>query len=68
MPKVKVIQLEDGNVIFEEVEEEEKTDIITYLPFKPGDARCTCTDCPINGNCMYAWDDYNTDGDCLLEK
>lgn len=67
MPKVKVIQLEDGNVVLEEVEEE-TTDEISYLPFKPGDARCTCTDCPINGNCMYAWDDYNTDGDCLLEK
>lgn len=67
MPKVKVIQLEDGNVILEEVEEE-TTDEISYLPFKPGDARCTCTDCPINSNCMYAWDDYNTDGDCLLEK
>ena len=67
MPKVKIRQLEDGNVILEEVEEE-TTDEISYIPFKPGDVRCTCNDCPDNGSCMYAWDSYNEDGDCLLEK
>ena len=29
---------------------------------------CTCVNCPINDTCIYAFDDYNTDGDCLLDK
>ena len=52
MPKVKIRQLEDGNVILEEVEEETTTDEISYIPFKPGDVRCTGNDCPDNGSCI----------------
>jgi hypothetical protein len=29
----------------------------------------TCYDCPLAvGGCEFAWDVYNTDGDCLAEK
>ncbi len=30
----------------------------------------TCCTCPskFNFECPYAWDDYNTNGDCLAEK
>ena len=28
----------------------------------------TCEKCPYNDNCEYAWDVYNTGGDCLAEK
>jgi len=28
----------------------------------------TCEDCGLNGTCEFAWDLYNTDGDCLAEK
>lgn len=28
----------------------------------------TCFNCPESLNCEYAWDDYNTNGDCLAEK
>lgn len=28
----------------------------------------TCDDCGANDNCEYAFDLYNTDGDCLAEK
>lgn len=28
----------------------------------------TCQDCGLNGTCEFAWDHYNTDGDCLAEK
>ncbi len=28
----------------------------------------TCDDCPAAATCNYAFDDYNTDGDCLAEK
>lgn len=28
----------------------------------------TCVDCPDCAKCKYAFDDYNADGDCLLEK
>lgn len=28
----------------------------------------TCEDCPHNDDCEWAWDLYNTDGDCLAMK
>jgi hypothetical protein len=28
----------------------------------------TCEECELNDNCEFAWDLYNTDGDCLAEK
>jgi hypothetical protein len=30
--------------------------------------KCTCKDCPDNQTCKWAWDGYNTDGDCLAMK
>ena len=32
------------------------------------DAAYTCNDCTDNKTCKYAWDLYNTDGDCLASK
>lgn len=29
---------------------------------------CTCTKCPSNKECEYAFDEYNTGSDCLAEK
>lgn len=28
----------------------------------------SCLECPQNKTCQYAWDAYNTGGDCLAEK
>jgi len=28
----------------------------------------SCMDCPMNDECVYAWDAYNIDGDCIMEK
>ena len=28
----------------------------------------TCHDCPHREWCEFAWDEWNTDGDCLAEK
>jgi len=28
----------------------------------------TCTDCVYDYQCPFAWDTYNTGGDCLAEK
>lgn len=28
----------------------------------------TCHDCPLEPDCEFAWDLYNTEGDCLAEK
>jgi len=28
----------------------------------------TCETCPDNDTCPAAWDVYNQDGDCLMEK
>ena len=28
----------------------------------------TCNKCPDVEECPYAWDPYNTDGDCLADK
>lgn len=27
-----------------------------------------CNRCPVVSNCVYAWDDHNVDGACLVEK
>ena len=32
------------------------------------DVNITCSTCACNDNCEYAWDLYNTDGDCLALK
>ena len=29
---------------------------------------CTCNDCSDKETCIYAFDLYNTNGDCLAEK
>jgi len=29
---------------------------------------CTCTKCPLDYKCVYAYDLYNLNGDCLAEK
>jgi hypothetical protein len=36
-------------------------------PMPPG-MQITCEDCSHNDTCHYAWDLYNTDGDCLMLK
>ena len=47
---------------------------LLHLPiFKPEDHYLksedyTCHKCEAKNNCEYAWDDYNTNGDCLAEK
>ena len=28
----------------------------------------TCDTCAVQRRCLFAWDAYNTDGDCLMEK
>lgn len=37
-----------------------------YTP--PPRESLTCFTCPHNAPCDFAWDDYNTDGDCLAAK
>jgi hypothetical protein len=32
------------------------------------DTDCSCCDCPVNSSCEYAFDLYNSDGDCLAMK
>lgn len=29
---------------------------------------CTCVQCKDNEICQFRWDDYNTNGDCLMAK
>lgn len=36
-------------------------------PYDP-DMEITCENCGINDKCEWAWDDYNTNGDCLAIK
>lgn len=33
-----------------------------------GEINFTCDDCPAKRVCQFAFDLYNTDGDCLAEK
>lgn len=43
-----------------------------FLPRHPGDGRVdvvlTCDGCPSNCECEWAFDGYNTDGDCIMLK
>jgi hypothetical protein len=34
----------------------------------PADRELTCEDCPSNAECEFAFDPYNTQGDCLALK
>ena len=34
----------------------------------PAKEEMTCTTCPSAKDCDLAWDLYNTDGDCLMDK
>ena len=50
----------------------EKLFIASKYGINPSDpsvaARYTCNNCMIKDDCLYAWDGYNTDGDCLGNK
>ena len=35
---------------------------------KQAGEKVTCVDCLCRFTCEFAWDPYNTDGDCLAEK
>ena len=58
------------NFEFDEVEFDEPNIVlgIERKDFPKDDKRYTCYDCPINDICIYAFDEYNTDDDCLLDK
>ena len=43
----------------------DQEEIARYVPAKES---LTCNWCPDVGTCPFAWDRYNTDGDCLAEK
>lgn len=34
----------------------------------PGKEDMTCSKCQLADTCRYAWDPYNTQGDCLADK
>lgn len=34
--------------------------------FEKDDKNCTCSNCPINDTCIYAWSNHNTNNKCLL--
>jgi len=36
--------------------------------FVPDEESMTCYKCPEAESCRFAWDPYNTDGDCLAAK
>lgn len=39
---------------------------VTVHPSEP--PPCTCEGCPSERTCAFAWDTYNTRGDCLADK
>jgi hypothetical protein len=40
-----------------------------YVPRSgPGDEMSTCYNCQYNTTCKFAWDEYNLDGSCIMEK
>lgn len=38
------------------------------IPYEPKDEELTCFKCSLKDKCEYAFDPYNTNGDCLAEK
>jgi len=62
------------NIIFED-EEQVTTSLVVPEKFKGSQkdlnlalSMFSCFDCVGHENCEYAWDHYNTNGDCLAEK
>jgi hypothetical protein len=49
-----------------ENEEPQEGDVERYENIPKEDT--TCFRCPDSGTCKYAFDPYNTDGDCLADK
>jgi hypothetical protein len=39
-----------------------------WSKFKVDTKRCTCLKCDHSQECPFAFDLYNVDGDCLVEK
>lgn len=44
---------------------EELNEMQLYVPSKE---EFTCNKCPAADDCAFAWDLYNTNGDCLADK
>jgi len=43
-------------------------DVGCYYSMDEEYRQSTCTECVLNDTCEFAWDGYNTHGDCLAEK
>jgi hypothetical protein len=63
-----VATLFDDTPLAPGVPEEEMTDEEYAARYEVGKQDTTCWNCSDNGTCPWAWDPYNTDGDCLADK
>lgn len=64
----KVFLSDDSEVIkIEDVKTKKPSELYAQRMHMSG-VKYTCTDCPDCAKCKYAFDDYCTDGDCLMEK
>ena len=50
------------------LEAKSRADEVRRVLESPADRIVTCEDCVENAECEYAFDFYNTDGDCLAIK
>lgn len=51
-----------------ETQERASAEHRAYMVELTGIQSFTCDDCPAKLSCNYAFDAYNTNGDCLAEK
>ena len=64
----KVFLPDDSEIIkIEDVKTKKPSELYAQRMHMSG-IKYTCTDCPDCAKCKYAFDDYCTDGDCLMEK
>jgi len=70
-------EFKEGVMVNWDVEKESLVDYLINIIWKiskyakepeKGKENFTCHNCCIKDNCLYAWDGWNTDGDCLGDK
>lgn len=59
----------DGLEVWRQLTSDHIKLLAEYLDTKePRASQFTCADCSLVKKCVFAYDPYNTDGDCIMEK
>lgn len=60
---------QDGLEVWSQLTKDHIQLLASFLDIEePRPSTFTCADCPLVKQCVFAYDPYNTDGDCIAEK